>query len=344
VSRLTSPTQRRHTRWRSMLLLPALATLAGCGAGAGEDAATSAADESSDVSTIRFLMPRATWQLQIQQLVQNDALADKHGLEIEPTTLKSPQDVLQAMAAGAGDIGMTVPDTAVAAQLKGIPITVISGVADLPPWEIIGGPDVTSVEQIRDKNVSVVQSTGAATAMLELSLEANGLPPGSYKMVTSGGPSARLAALNSGAVAATFLPPPQSFIAEANGLNRLVPFARDVKQPSIVLVANEEWAKNNPEAVVRFLEAVNEATEFVYDEKNRKAVIDAAAAFNEGAPPEALDKTYDFLVHDIKPFPADGAIQLSDTIELMLSTGQLEERVEPEDFVDLTYQQAAESE
>lgn len=327
-----------------MVIGALLAGLLMAGCGSDGDAAGTAADGSANatsMTTVRFAQSGAIFQLSIHALLRQERFAAEQGVEIEVTQTRAPKDVLQALAAGAADVGMTVPDTAVLAQMQGVPIKVVYGVLSGVPYSIIAEPSVKSVEDLRGKKLSVVQEKAAVTTMAAVALEKAGLPPDAYDVIASGDPASRIAALQSGAVAATFLPPPVSFLLESRGMNNILSISDHVKTPSIVLIAREEWAKDNPDALVGFLTALNNATEWVYDPKNEDEVI-AALEASQGleVTPEALQKSYDMLVGG-EFFPRDGSVELESTIELMLDAGLLDERVEPAQFLDLTYQEQA---
>ena len=133
-------------------------------------------------------------------------------------------------------------------------------------------------------------------------------------MVISGGTSARLTALESGAIAGGVLGIPYSDIAVDQGFNRLgdtlelIPtyqFKAITHQFNAITI-NPAWAEKNRDTTVRFLKAHIRSIRWIYEQPDQAAEF---FTHEMGVRPPYARRGVDYFTRN-KIFPIDGAVTL----------------------------------
>src|SRR5262249_22801986 len=129
----------------------------------------------------------------------------------------------------------------------------------------------------------------------ERMLVAKGVAPGDVDYVFAGATSARLSALQSGAVDAALLTSPQNFYAEAAGFSNLgwtIDYAGDL--PFSGGAVNRAWAAANASTLQRFMAAYNMSVQWFQDDANRSGAVRIMMEAGRQKQDE-VEKSYDFL-------------------------------------------------
>ena len=164
-------------------------------------------------------------------------------------------------------------------------------------------------------------------------------------MVISGGTSARLTALESGAIAGGVLGIPYSDMAVDQGFNRLGDTLESIPTYQFnAVTVNPTWAEKNRDTTVRFLKAHIRSIRWIYEQPEH-----AAEFFTQemGVKPPYARRGVDYFTRN-KIFPIDGAVTLDGlkmNIEVQARDGVLKEPLpSPEKYVDLSYLRQAQKE
>jgi ABC-type nitrate/sulfonate/bicarbonate transport system substrate-binding protein len=130
---------------------------------------------------------------------------------------------LQALLAGELHFGSLNADGTIVVNEKGANLKVIAGVDNSAPYILIGGKPYKRIGDLKGAKIGVSSLRGGATSILLDYLRSKGLQyPRDFTMVViSGGTSARLTALESGAISGAVLGIPYSDIAIDQSFNRL---------------------------------------------------------------------------------------------------------------------------
>src|SRR5207302_1011643 len=111
----------------------------------------------------------------------------------------------------------------------------------------------------------------------------------------AGASSARLTALESGAVDAALLTSPYNFTAASDGfsvIGRTADYITDLPQNGTAV--NRNWAAGHMDTLRRFLAALQEATGWFMDRRNRNEAIDILVTVGKLKQDEVA-KSYDFF-------------------------------------------------
>ncbi|HET8562768.1 MAG TPA: ABC transporter substrate-binding protein, partial [Candidatus Binatia bacterium] len=216
---------------------------------------------------------------------------------------------LQALLAGELHFGSLNADGPIAINEKGANLKVIAGVDNSAPYILVGGKAYKKIDDLRGARVGVSALRGGATSILLDYLKSKGLQhPRDFSMVViSGGTSARLTALENGAIAGAVLGIPYSDIAIDQGFNRLGDTLEviPVYQFNAVTV-NPSWAEKNRSSVVKFLKAHIRSLRWIYENPGQAAEFFTSEM---GVKPPYARRGVDYFTKN-KIFPIDGAVTM----------------------------------
>jgi len=150
-------------------------------------------------------------------------LYNAENIRLEPVLIGRSDVQLAALLAGELQVGSLNADATIVINEKGGNLKVIAGVDNSAPYILVGGKAYKKIDDLKGARIGVSALRGGATSILLDYLKSKGLlHPRDFSMVViSGGTSARLTALESGAIAGGVLGIPYSDIAVDQGFNRL---------------------------------------------------------------------------------------------------------------------------
>jgi ABC-type nitrate/sulfonate/bicarbonate transport system substrate-binding protein len=268
-------------------------------------------------------------------------------LKIELILIGRSDVQLQALLAGELHYGSLNADGTIVVNEKSANLKVIAGVDNSAPYILVGGKTYKRIDDLKGAKLGVSSLRGGATSILLDYLKSKGLHyPRDFAMVViSGGTSARLTALESGAIAGAVLGIPYSDIAIDQGFNRLGDTLEliPVYQFNAVTI-NPAWAEKNRASVVRFLKAHIRSIRWIYDHPDQAAEFFTSEM---GVKPPYARRGVDYFTKN-KIFPIDGSVTLEGlkvNIEVQARDGVLKEPLPPPDrYVDLSYIKQAQKE
>jgi NitT/TauT family transport system substrate-binding protein len=254
----------------------------------------------------------------------------KRGMEFDIVYGQSASSILQQLVGGSIDLvvstGINEPLHAAA---KGAPVGILRIVGKVPPYAIDAQPSIHSLKELKGKTVAIGGLVDITRLYFDRMLEPNGVHWGEYDAIVLGSTTARMAALKSGAVAATMLLPPYSFQAEAQGFNNLglaVDYAPDL--PFTASVLSLAWAAKHPDLARGINDAFDEGLKWLDDPANKAEAIDILV--KSGLPQAEVAQSYDFLrkidfwAHDAKV----SRKMLNHIIESMRAIGDYDQKVD----------------
>ena len=268
-------------------------------------------------------------------------------LKVEPVLIGRSDVQLAALLAGELQFGSLNADATIVINEKGGNLKVIAGVDNSAPYILIGGKAYKKIDDLKGIRIGVSALRGGATSILLDYLKSKGLlyPRDFAMVVISGGTSARLTALESGAIAGGVLGIPYSDIAVDQGFNRLGDTLELISTYQFNAVTiSPAWAEKNRGTIVRFLKAHIRSLRWIYEQPDQ-----AAEFFTQemGVKPPYARRGIDYFTKN-KIFPIDGAVTLDGlkvNIEVQARDGVLKEPLPPpEKYVDLSYLKQAQKE
>src|SRR5215470_19498658 len=174
---------------------------------------------------------------------QKKGIYAAENIKIEPILIGRSDVQLAALLAGELHFGSLNADATIVINEKGGNLKVIAGVDNSSPYIFVGGKAYKKFDDLKGAKIGVSALRGGATSILLDYLKNKGLlyPRDFSMMVISGGTSARLTALESGAIAGTVLGIPYSDIAIDQGFTKLGDTLELISHISIQLRHNQSF-------------------------------------------------------------------------------------------------------
>ena len=265
------------------------------------------------------------------------------GIEVKVVVTGEAQHQLAELAAGNLEITHQAADHFVRAVEGGQDFFVFMTISR-PIFDLIVRPGIQSYADLRGKTIALDQLATGYWLLYKKVLEKNGLPPGSYIIqADSGGPEQRMAAVRENRAQFTYMNPPASLSAVADGFRLLTTLADHYPEFSGSSGgARREWAKQHRGTLVKYLRAYVRAVDWLLNPANREAAL-ALAGEHIQMDPQTLAGSFDSLVK--KGLVRGAAVRpkgFQQVLELLADGGYLKPPLAPmEKYVDASYQQEA---
>jgi NitT/TauT family transport system substrate-binding protein len=221
----------------------------------------------------------------------------KHGLEPEYIIIDNGTVAGQALLAGELQYLVSTGALAIAANLKGGDLTIIGGIINFIPFQLIGRSDIKTAEDLRGKKVAIsrfglASDFAAREALKKLRLD----PAKDVAILQVGGQSARFAALTQNAVqAAVFNEPLSTLTVTKHKMNLLADLANlDLPFPNTDYMVRRDYLQGRRPQVVNFMKAVLEGMRTL--KANRTLGIHAIQKYLKMNNAEEAGIAYDYYV------------------------------------------------
>jgi NitT/TauT family transport system substrate-binding protein len=268
-------------------------------------------------------------------------------LKVEMIFIGRSDVQLQALIAAEIQFGALNSDGVILVNEKGGNLKVIAGVDNAAPYILVGAKPYKKIEDLKGARIGVSGLRGGATSVLTDYLKSKGLQyPRDYTFaVISGGTTARLSALETGAIAAGLLGIPYSDIAIDQGFNKLGDTMEVIPTYQFnAITVNPSWAEKNRPTVVKFLKAHIRSLRWIHEQPDQATELFTSEM---GVKQPYARRGIDYFTKN-KVFPIDGSVTLEGlkvNIEVQFRDGILKEPLPgPEKYVDQSYVRQAQKE
>ena len=267
----------------------------------------------------------------------------REGLQVEVVITGDSVKQIDGLAAGTYHITHQAADHFIQATEDGKDLFIFMTIAR-PIFDFVVAPDIRSIKDLRGKTIALDRPTTGYWLLFQKAFARNGLSPEAYKTLPNlGGAENRFLAVKEGRAQGTFLNPPLSLEAIAQGFPRLTTLAEHFPDfPATSGGARRDWAKANEATLVRYLRASISAIDWLLDPKNRD---EALRIFKNRVQVDErhLQPSYDAFVRT--GLVRGGKLSIEGTqqvLELMAESGQLKSPLPPpEKYADPKYLQKA---
>jgi NitT/TauT family transport system substrate-binding protein len=248
------------------------------------------------------------------------------GLQVDLVYVPSSAALVQQLAGGslgiATQTGLADPLRAVG---MGAPVAVVRIDVQVPPYDLVAKPGITSMKDLKGKVISLGGPKDITRIYVDRMLEPSGVKDGDFDMVFAGATTARASALLAGAVDAAILLPPFDFQAVAKGFNSLGLTMNYVKDlPFSGTAVNVAWANANKATLEKLLRVKSKSIAWFEDEQNRPdalRILKSASSLSE----DDVYKAYNFFRdgHFFEPTGKVSRAKLNALAKAMESLGDL---------------------
>jgi NitT/TauT family transport system substrate-binding protein len=226
---------------------------------------------SAQLKKIRFSTTSiAVTELQFR-IAQMKGFYREEGLDLETLLIRGAVG-MQALIGGSVDYA-SAAGSIIAAGVRGAPVRLVLIVNSKPQFDLVGLPEIKSVQQLKGKVIGISSRGGALDLLTQSILTKHGLTPN--KDVTSiviGAPEELAMALRTKQIAACLLSPPRQLFLYREGFSRLA-YSGDyvTGYPSGGVGVTEEKIRNNPAEVLAFVRASLKGQQY-YSQHRAEAV------------------------------------------------------------------------
>jgi ABC-type nitrate/sulfonate/bicarbonate transport system substrate-binding protein len=272
----------------------------------------------------------SSWPLYV---AEHKKFFQNNGIQLEVIVIRGATNTTRAVLSETVPIGRINPDYVITAIEKGAKVKIVSGNMDKIPYDLIVRPEIKTGADLKGKTFGVSTLTGGTTLMLQEIMEkAFKIKEGDYKLLVVGTSPDRYAAIKGGSVQATFMGPPFNIRAKQEGFNALLTF-HEVLGPIQFTVdfAHQNFLKSHREELVRYLKSMIQATQWLYEPRNKEEAIALHMKVLKSER-KIAEQDYNYLVHEFQPFPKDAKVNKvawDKTMELRAKEGMYKGPVPP---------------
>lgn len=304
---------------------------------------------AADATTVRFGVIAASqrlFQSAGTHIAQRKGMFEKQGLKVEIVPLPGVEHMTNALDKDTVDISMVATPYLIKAVLNGSDIAAVVGGPANTIYNIVGRPEITSIEQLRGKAVALSLPEDMISVTTRMLLAKHGLQDKDYTGKELIGTPLRSKCLESAECAAAPLSQPEDLSFLHKGY-RVLGNSHEVipTMQFTIFAARKSWAAKNKDVVVRFAKAIGDAYAFAANPANKEEVIKTVVEAT-GASAEDSREIYKLYYEPNKGvMPMRGEINVdgvAKVIELLGTAGMLQKPLpSAERFIDLDYLRAA---
>ena len=295
-----------------------------------------AAVEPAELTTIRLGHNGLTSEIPFY--VGRDAgIFAKHGFNLEPILITGGSTTIQALLGKSLDLLLGGATPMLSAVLHGAQLKIIAGLNNRIPFGLLSQTEIRTGAQLKGKKIGITRFGSNLDFIARLAAAEFGLNPKTdITILQIGSPDARLSALRSGAIDATFFNLEQTMVAKKMGYNLLLDFVeKDIEYAHIAVIARDDTLKTQPELVRRFLRAYVEAIR--YHKTHKDEAVKKSLQLQKGLDRQIAEQAYHI---NLKTLPDDARVTVKG-VQLVIDAAALEDpkakNYTPQQLMDLSF-------
>ncbi len=190
--------------------------------------------------------------------VAKDAgIYERNGLDVDLRLIVSSAEIA-ALVAGETQFSSGGGAHVLNAAAAGVDAVVLAAVAGLSPFRLYVQPNISSVHELKGKNVGISKSGSPSEVALRIVLKKNGMDPDKdVRFVELGSTQARTAALIQKTIDGGMANPLEAAQLEKNGLRMIYDLAKE-KTPSAqsLVIGRRDWVHSHREVTQKYIDAI----------------------------------------------------------------------------------------
>jgi ABC-type nitrate/sulfonate/bicarbonate transport system substrate-binding protein len=282
---------------------------------------------------LKFGLNTVSAQLSALWVAKDEGIFLKYGLDPELLPIPGAERIVGALIAGEVPMTTLAPTAALNASLHGADIVFIGGYTNKLRFWLYAQPDISSVPELRGKNVAVTGRAGIIARTTGLIFERHGLDAErDATLIATGNVANSLQALVSGGVQAALLGPPTTFQAEDQGMRLLVD-TTDWGLPTMSgIAARRDWIAANEPLARGAVQALAEAQAVLFRDKERTKQI--IGKYTQSDDARLLERTYQVMLPGWARTPQMTLDAIRLEIDWLTEDEPSARNLRPEQFVD----------
>jgi ABC-type nitrate/sulfonate/bicarbonate transport system substrate-binding protein len=263
-------------------------------------AASTAQAQKTDTVRLATLAPGAL--LWLHNIADAKGFYKEANLEVRRLQVADSPALVQAVASGSADAGISLGDLVMKAIDQNAPIIIAGAYITKTSLRLVGAKDVKHPKDLAGTKMTAGAVRGGTTNLMLYQMLLHGVDPNSIQRISIPNSRDRVVALEAGQVRGAVMTPPFDIMAMSKGFPILDTFREPYLQTP--LIVHKGWAEKNRDVVVRLVGASRKAGQWIYESKNR-AEAEAILAKDTGVSPEIAKASYEFLVLDQQAYSRD---------------------------------------
>jgi NitT/TauT family transport system substrate-binding protein len=258
---------------------------------------------------------------------------DKYGLDVEVIMITGSARSVAALLGGSTQFATGSVVGPLAAVVRGTDIKVIAASYNKFPYAFVVRPDIRTPQDLRGKNINILNFGGSNDLALQLAFKEWGLKLSDAQVIIGGDAPTRLGSLMAGRMDATILSPPHLTMAVQAGYRVLADMgdmSANFTQSS--LYTKGSYLKENRDRTKRFVRAYAEAIHVIKTDRERTIKVFAKRMRVED--PETLKSTYEYFAPRFSLPPRVNLDGVRDTLNFYAEKNSDFKNRTPEEFVD----------
>jgi NitT/TauT family transport system substrate-binding protein len=270
------------------------------------------------------------------EIAKRKGFYKEEGLNVRAVLIRTG---LQATALAAGELDYSsVGGAVIRAAAKGLPVKAVMGWWDRPLHILVGKSGVKDIKDLKHKRVAISSIGSTPHVMVREALKGAGMDPDrDVIFMTTGGSSARLAALQAGTVDAT--PLDVAFVEQVDklGLSNFLYFGDVVDLPLGGLGVSAEKIKSNPEQIKRMIRATLKGLRFF--KTNKEGTLEILK-HHLNISSQYVGRVYDFAIRSLNDNGDVGKKSLASELRLDKETLGLKQEIPERQVADWSFVRA----
>ena len=254
--------------------------------------------------TLATLAPSSL--LWLHAIAEKEGYYNQHNVTVRTVQIQSSSALVQAVASGSANAGVSLGDNVITAVDKGAPIIIAGALLQKAALRLYGSPKVKSINDLKGTKVTAGAVSGGTADLLLYQLMQAGLTKSDVQLLALTNSKDRVVALKNGQVQGSLLIPPYDTLAAQDGDTMLGWYDKPyIETP---LIVNTSWAQANQAAALGLTGGLADAAKWIYDPSNGAAAQTILQNYTKVSA-EAAKNAYQFMVTDGKVLSPDLAVQ-----------------------------------
>lgn len=263
-------------------------------------AASAAQAQQMDTVRLATLAPGAL--LWLHNIAEVKGFYKANNLEVKRLQVADSPALVQAVASGSAEAGVSLGDLVMKAIDQNAPIIIAGGYITKTSLRLVGSKGMKSAKELAGTKMTAGAVRGGTTNLMLYQLKLLGVDPNGIQRISIPNSRDRVVALEQGQVRGAVMTPPFDIMAMRQGFPILDTYREPFLQTP--LIVNTAWASKNRAVAVRLVRASRSAAQWIYDPKNRSEAI-AILSKDTGVPLDISEASYQFLVEEQKAYSQD---------------------------------------
>lgn len=263
---------------------------------------TAGSAHAQQVDTVRLATLAPGALLWLHNIAEVKGFYKTNGLDVKRLQVADSPALVQAVASGSAEAGVSLGDLAMKAIDQNAPIIIAGGYITRTSLRLVGAKDVKSVKDLAGTKMTAGAVSGGTTNLMLYQLKLLGVDPASIQRISIPNSRDRVVALEQGQVRGAVMTPPFDIMAMRQGFPILDTYREPFLQTPLIL--NTSWAAKNRAVAVKLVRASRQAAQWIYEPKNRAEAVEILSK-DTGVSQDISDASYQFLVTEQKAYSSD---------------------------------------